>query len=375
MILKKPYGLLIKYFKLIHIVLSILSIYVIFKTKDIVSFFRSYVANDYSATITEHMSRNYISPFLFVALILLILIVIVVFILLKYKKKPTKLYIISLVYYILLLVMVIASVYLLNSLEETLWATTSARLYRDISQIVFLPQIIFIIMLGVRSLGFNIKQFNFQNDLKELELLKEDSEEIEVNLNFDTYKTKRTFRRLMRELKYYIKENTFVFICIIVLITGGLIYLVFKNFEVFQVKYNQDETFIYESLGVKIEDSIITNLNYAGEVINPDKLYLLIKVNFSNQTKNNIKPDIAKYKLKIGDNYINPSLDEGSNFIDYALPYKEDIIKSKTNGTYLLTYVIDTKDINKDTSLIMYTGISLKRKVYKPKTIKVKINP
>ena len=87
----------------------------------------------------------------------------------------------------------------------------------------------------IRSLGFDVKKFNFKSDLKELEITDKDSEEIELNLNFQTYKAERTIRRFIRELKYYYLENKKVIYIIgaaLVIILGFLIY---KNTE--KIKY------------------------------------------------------------------------------------------------------------------------------------------
>ena len=70
MILKKPYGLLIKYFKLIHFILLLLTIYIASHTKIILNFFQDYVANNYYVNILDNMSSHYISLFLYLALLL-----------------------------------------------------------------------------------------------------------------------------------------------------------------------------------------------------------------------------------------------------------------------------------------------------------------
>ena len=43
MVLRRPYAFLIKYFKLIHIILFILFAYITFKANNIVTFFKDYI--------------------------------------------------------------------------------------------------------------------------------------------------------------------------------------------------------------------------------------------------------------------------------------------------------------------------------------------
>ena len=103
MILKKPYAFLIKNFRKIHILLTILTGFIIFETHQLVVFFRDYIANNYSVTVTDNLVSTTISPWLYISIIVTILILVAVYILLKTKKKPTKMYFFTILYYIILL--------------------------------------------------------------------------------------------------------------------------------------------------------------------------------------------------------------------------------------------------------------------------------
>ena len=52
MILKKPYGFLIKHFKIINLILLVPILYIILKFGDIAGFFRDYVAAKYNTPIS-----------------------------------------------------------------------------------------------------------------------------------------------------------------------------------------------------------------------------------------------------------------------------------------------------------------------------------
>ena len=62
MILKKPYAFLIKNFRAIHILLTLLCVYITYKTTGVISFFREYIANNYSVTVTDNLVTSTISP-------------------------------------------------------------------------------------------------------------------------------------------------------------------------------------------------------------------------------------------------------------------------------------------------------------------------
>ena len=93
MILKKPYAFLIKHFRIIHLLLLLPMIYLIIKTKTIVSFFSSYVAYDYSFSFTNILSglaSNYINIFMYVAVIVILTVLIALYFLLQNKEKSLK---------------------------------------------------------------------------------------------------------------------------------------------------------------------------------------------------------------------------------------------------------------------------------------------
>lgn len=373
MLLKKPYGLLIKYFRLIHFILLLLTILVAVNTHDIVNFFQSYVANNYSVVVTNDLASQYIASFIYFFIFLILLMFLALFVLLKYKNKPKTFYLIAFSYYTFLFIMIIVAKSLINSLNISLWETVAARQYRDFAQIIYWPQIVFIIILGVRTLGFDIKKFDFKKDIAELDLEESDSEIVEVNLEFDTTKVTKKLRRIIRELKYYFLENKFLIIIIGVIIAIFLGYKGYTNYEKLDYKYKQGESFNYGGFKLNIKDSLITNLDYNGKKLDDNKYYLLIKINFNNILKDDIKIDYYNLKLVNGNKTYTPSLDLGINFLDYSEPYLGNFIKKDVQDkNYLFTYVIDKKDIKDEYKIVIYNGFSTKKEASKKIIIKLK---
>ena len=60
MIIRKPYAFLIKYFKIIHIILFISMTFLLFKTRNIYMFFREYLLTG-TYIYTENMVFQYVS--------------------------------------------------------------------------------------------------------------------------------------------------------------------------------------------------------------------------------------------------------------------------------------------------------------------------
>ena len=375
MILKKPYAFLIKNFRIIHVLLTILCIFITYKSHNIVVFFREFIRNNYSVTVTDNILSTTIGFAIYIAIILTIIILIAIYVLLKTKKKPNKIYLISIIYYMVLFIFIIIAGALINSLHDGLWSTASARTYRDIANIIYFPMYFFTILMFIRSLGFNVKQFNFQDDLKQLEVTDTDSEEIELNINFKTYKAERLIRRFIREFKYYFLENKRVIIAIgiVILLFGGYSY--FKNFEKVHYSYKENKSFNYSYFNINVLDSMVTNVDLKGNIIESGKYYVVLKFSIKNNSKDDQYLDYNNLKLYYGNKFVYPSLDLGNYFLDYGDPFMNDWLPAGDTHTYIIPYEIDEKVKNSSFKLELYSGVSIKSKNFLAKTITVKIKP
>ena len=369
MILKKPYGLMIKHFRIIHLILTVFAIYVMSASKTTVSFFRDYVANDYKASVVEHMANMYINPFIYVILFLMFVILVGLIVLLRYKEKPYMFYLYTIIYYAFFFIMLLVAANLLTGLEKEVWVARNARIYSDISLFVYLPQIIFIVVLLTRTLGFDVKKFDFQKDIAELELSDTDSEEVEINLGFETYKAERTIRRFIRETTYYVKENKLIILCALAFLTVIFGYVFIKNYEVTKYTYRQNKQFNYNGFAIKVEDSMITNLDASGDIIDGN-YYCVLKVTITNNNLDSKAFDYSNFLLYRGRHRYSPVFTIGNKFIDYAEVYHGQKIAVGDTKTFVFAYKIDKTKANY--KIIMYNGTTKK---YKSKTIVVKLNP
>ncbi len=371
MIFKKPYGFLIRHFKLIHIILTILTIYIAVRSGTVLAFFRNFISNGYTVSVYEGIASATVRPLLFLVIILVIITLITMFVLLKSKNKPNKFYFFAILYYILLLVALIISYMLINGLNEALWETTAARTYRDIAQMIYYPQFIFVAILAIRAIGFNVKQFDFQKDM--LEITDSDSEEVELNINFQTYKAKRAVHRTFRELYYYFLENKLIFYIIGGVLAVVLIFVVVRNYEKISYTYGENDTFSYNGFSINVEDSILTDIDMAGRSIYNDQYYLVIKFSITNNTHARKKLDYTNFKLYFGNNFIYPTLDIGNYFIDFGYPYMNYEIDAGATRTYVMPYILNSNQVKNNYKLTLYNGQATKSE--RSRTITIKIKP
>lgn len=375
MVLKKPYAFLIKYFRIIHLVLAVPIIYLTYKSANIVNYFNDYIANNYSSTLNGDFSSVFINPFMYLGVILIILATIAVYLLFKYKEKPRKNYIALIIYYLFLFVMLSVCRNILDIMEAEVIEASLARSCRDISLIVLIPQFYFCFFVSLRALGFNIKKLNFANDLKELEISEKDSEEFEFVVGLEGYKTKRKIRRFIREFSYYIKENTFIFVTLIILtiiVIGSSIYV---NKETYEINYKLHQVFNYKNFSVSVEDSIVTNLAYNGQYISKDAYYLVIKLNITNNLDKSSIFDYSDFRLEINDELLTPNINRALYFADYAIPYDGKELSAKTTDDYVLVYQIAKEDVAGKYELKIYNGYSTKNSEIKTKYFKVELTP
>ena len=140
MILKKPYAFLIKNFKIIHIIIFLLALYVNNYYIKISSFFRNYSSNNF---YDYNIAKDYLPIFSFIAIILLISFISIMLYLMNKKKKPIKLYIFSIIYYVILLISMLFIYNVINTLYEATLTQKLSRFYRDILYFKFTSLLLF----------------------------------------------------------------------------------------------------------------------------------------------------------------------------------------------------------------------------------------
>ncbi|MDD2207885.1 MAG: hypothetical protein PHG03_05350 [Bacilli bacterium] len=373
MVLKKPYAFLIKYFRLIHIILSLNIIIIISLFGNISDFFSQYVKGTRVGTIG--LASTYINFNIYLLLILIIAFSLAMFLLMKKKEKPTILYITLFIYYLIVLFMTIFATSILKSIEVASLTQQSSRAYRDIFLIISLPQYYFLVMSIIRGIGFDVKKFNFTKDLQELEIKSEDNEEFEFVLGNDTFKYKRKLRRILRELKYYILENKFIFTIIISAIIIVVAGIFIANSNIFNKTYKAGSSGVVGNFHYKLVSAYETKYDYNGNVISKDNKYLVLDIIITNkssvpQTLNNTMFYLKTNNLSF---YNMPSL--RNYFIDIGTSYVGDNIPAFSTNNYLFLFEISEEINTKNYYLNILKDVKNKNGETKYNYSEFRINP
>ena len=372
MILKKPYAFLIKYFKLIHLICLSLITIITYNFQKIVSFFSNY---NNTTTIGEKAGSTYIS-FIFLLLCLIVVaFFIMMYFLMRKKDKPNKFYLLGSIYYVVLFLSLIYGINTLNNLYSITMDIKVFRALHDIYLILYLPNFFFAIMSFIRGFGFDIKKFNFNKDLAELEINSEDNEEFEFVLGTDNYVIKRKIRRYFRELKYYFIENKVL--VSIILFAGAIILLIslFVNRTIVNKIYHIGDIINTSEFTIKLNSAYITAKDYKGNIIKEDKKYVILNATISSTKtpSKSLAPEyiymsLGKYRIS------NIKTTLADSFKDLGVSYQNFKIAEKA-FTYIFVFEVDKTKYSRSYDLNFFDGISYDKDnnlVYNYKVAKIK---
>ena len=337
MVFRKPYGFLIKNFRLIHLIISGILIYLVTYSNRIYKFINSCIID----VVNRYNAVSYIDYKIYIFIGISLILFVSIYWLFKYKDKPRKIYVLSIFGYLLVGVYIFIVFSYFSGLPNDVIDQKTIRAYRDIMLIMLCFQYLIIIIMLLRGFGFDIKKFNFTKDIQELDLTSEDAEEVEVDLSLDATSVMRGVRKQKRELGYFFKEYKFFILTIIfiLLIIGG--YFSYSYFSKKYKVYNEGD-YIGYNYYISVKDSYYN--------IDGSKNYIIIQFDVSKKGRKD-RLDVNKLVLKIDkEEYIpNKNICYGFDMIGNC--YKKQYI-TDTFSNYILVY--EVKNLNMESSYLIY---------------------
>lgn len=324
-ILRKPYAFIIKHFRLIHLIILAMLIYILVDLNSINQLFNNFQRTN---TYTYLSANLYINNLINYAIGVGFIMSGIVFWLLKQKKKPTNLYLGLFVYFIILFIGYIFINSRLTAIQTEIFESDQLILVKDVTFLLSLPMFVFLPLCFIRGIGFNIKQFNFSKDVAELKIAEEDSQEFEVLIGQNNYLYFRTIRRVLREIKYFIFENKFPLSIIASVLAVILIISGIRYYNEYLKKINQAEVTSINSISYIVNKSYITARDYKGDEIKDGYKYVVIDMAFHNISDEPRTLDLTKIILANGNILYYPTLTKNAKFYDLGVPYKDSQIIS-----------------------------------------------
>lgn len=345
MILRKPYAFLIKYFKLIHIILFLMCGFLLFKLRAIYMFFREYVRTE-TYTYISSIAEKYIGPSMFIVVIIILISSLLILFLMKEKEKPVLFYRILIVYSFILLISLIVYNNFYLSLSYEIYERSLITIYRDVIGFLYYAIYFFIAITFVRGFGFDIKKFSFDRDLKMLNVSDSDSEEFELSVNIDKEKIVNTMRRNRRFATYFFKENALILIIILLCFVGGISFFAYKRLYVDNISYSEGDIVLANGLEYQVTRTYLTNKDKKGKLL--DSYYLIVKFDIYNSSDDNKIIDLNKTNVKTNGDTYTPIINRYDLFNDLGSGYNNQILKTKNKySDYLLVFKIKNDNYDK----------------------------
>ncbi len=373
MILRKPYAFLIKNFKLFHVLLVILMSYLLYKTNIVLKFFNEYLASSQLMQGQDFSSTTF-NIWMFIVPFLIIIFLIVLLSVLFAKKKPFLFYLINIGVFIAVIIFYTLSLSMIEILEVQLIETKTIRFMHDMLLLLMVFQIISLVLTAIRATGFDIKKFDFGQDLEDLQIDSADSEEFEVSLDLDTAKLKRGIRRNIRYAKYIYLENKFLINMISLIVVAIVIFVVYLNINIYNKSYNEKQAFMATDFTMMVNKSMVTNRNYKAINISKDNSLVVVELKIKRNYNKQIALVPINVPLVIGSHkfyYTNKYRDA---LVDLGTTYSKTII-DKNFENILLAYEIPKDFVDMKMSVRYIDKINYTSRGINPRYVTINIKP
>ena len=341
MILKKPYAFLVKHFRMIHAALFICALLIFLKIRDIIHFFNTYISNSQRITSIDDISSKYIDWSIIFLLVLVIFIVGVIICLMIYKKKPKFFYLYTGAMYLIFLFI---TFYLSGFLYDIQFETPDLRFVKILKDIIYtlnLLSIPIIIISFIRTIGFDVKKFDFKKDLMDLGIEDEDNEEYVLDLNIDTEDIKASLRKRFRYFVYFFKENKLLFMGIGAALVLVIFVFTIKVLSSMEKIYKEGEVFQTNSLRIEVLDSYKTNTDAVGNVLSSKNFYVILKLRYTNISNSALHIYIDNALLNYdGITSLTPTMRLNKTFSEFGVNYYTQKLESHETRDFVLIYEV-----------------------------------
>lgn len=374
MIIRKPYALLIKNFRLIHFIMLLISVFIFYKTNIALKFFNEYVSTRQFIESTT-LINDIVPISLIIFSVLMTIFSILIIILFRKKDKPTAFYIYNVLYFIIFIIICFVSRSAIRTIMFDGIDPRVSRIIRDIWLIAFLAQIIIVAFYLVRTLGFDIKKFNFGEDLNELQIDAEDNEEVEITTRFDADKVKMKSAMQREELKAFYYENKMIIITILILLFIVIPGTFVARNIIANRKYSTGQVIDLDNFNFKVVDSYITKRDYAGRLLfNGKTSYLVVKINIENNNELERGLTLDYLRLEVNNKIYMPKTTHYSHFSDLGTGYIDQKISNKSKD-FIIVYVVNDEDLINEITLRYTDKLKVKDKEANAIYHRIVLNP
>ncbi len=375
MIIKNPYSTIAKYYRIINFILLVPLVYLLLKYGDIAEFYRDYVRAGYSTPETNFVD-TYVTGLTFLVPVVLIIVNLGIYFVFLSKKKKQSYHLLVPAYCVVLLILDLLFHTTMTTIQNGGLDPTFANFVRDCANLCPLPLYAFIVIGISKCFGFNLKTLKF--DIKdELKITDEEEDDIELKIGDENNSVKKQAVHLIRELKYYILENKFVFTCFSVVFGLAIVGSIILKFQVYNKTYYTNQSFSLSNFTLSLKESYISNVDYHGNIISRDKYFLIVKMGIINNGQARVI-DRGSFRISVNGENLYPNYERALRFLDIGKPYQgEEIPKQSEENPgeeYVLVYELTKDQVKSSYQMKILTDLTQKEGhlVTRYKTINIK---
>ena len=370
MILRKPYAFFIKFFKFFHLIIFVLSSILLYRTSLVYNFMREFCKDSPNVIGKDLVGPLFVWWSYILVFVILAVNILIIFVLIK-KVKPYMYYIFNIGLYIFVMVIFIASHRVIGNMQNMLVAARTTLAIRDFLNLARLFQTVSVIFYFIRATGFDIKKFDFVRDLQGMDISAEDSEEIEVAVEFEGNVFIRNFKRYYRNAKYYYRENRFIINIFSLLFLSFIFLFIYFGTNKYDKVYNENVFLNVGGYNIGVKSSGITSTDYKGNsIIDDDSVLVFVNLSING---NGSFPSSRAVLVVNGIQYYN-NINYSSSLADLGNVYTNQTI-SKDFSDYLFIYKVPKNVISSNMIFRYIDNIQYKRGKTKANSIDIKLNP
>ena len=373
MIVRKPYALFIKYFKVIHIIMALFIGILIYRTGVLLHFFNTYI-NDYQTATDGFITGNYINLYSFLLVIIIIIANIAILSVMFVKKKPKLLYILNILLFSVIIIFFGICYSTLFNITSSILDIRVSKAIRDVSVLLIALEALSFILMLVRGTGFDFKKFDFGTDLEQLKIEEKDREEVEVAFELDKNKINRKIRNRFRNIKYVYFEHRFFINTLAIILVVVIAFTTYFNISVYRANYSENKYFSASGVSLKVTDSYITDEDYQGKSLTDDTSLVVVRFDVRRTNTTTKRLNTGLMNLRIGMDSYGQTPDYNSKLADFGTGYVDQKL-TEEYVNYLVVFEIPNDQINSKMTLKFNDNVSYVRGEMGAKNIMVKLNP
>lgn len=328
MVLRKPYAFIIKHFKVLHLIISVLFTFLVLRIVNLIMLSNEFL-NSEEYLISIDIFKKMFNIFDFIVPIILIIFVGLIQMIMTMKKKPNKFYLFGTVYSIFLLGVNIYTYSLFKKMTSIWLEASTVSTLSEFYVFLLVSAVALAAFSLARTFGFNVGKFDFTSKALMVESSESDGEEVEIRIDYDISDTRRSLQKNIRYIKYFYQENKKnMMICL--LVAAGLVSIYTTSTIIrYNKKVISGDTLSYAGFNVKINQAYVINKDTNGERIPDNKHLLILDVDITNNNRTNMSFPTGAASITIGTKEFYATQAYENYVLDFGKVYKDEKINSK----------------------------------------------